>query len=303
MQPSSDIGIVVIGRNEGERLRACLASVTAPGRCVVYVDSGSTDASLELARSFGAEIVALDPALRFTAARARNAGFARLRSLRRDIALVQFIDGDCELASRWLDEAAAALERDPAVAVVCGRRRERRPAASPYNQLCDMEWDTPVGEAASCGGDAMMRAHIFEQVGGFSPDLIAGEEPDLCHRLRRDGWKIRRLPFEMTLHDAAMTRLSQWWRRNRRSGYASAEAWRRRGREEPELLRRVLSDLVWALPPAWLFWPLLWWRVFRRRGALYATHIVAGKLPHFQGQADFWLDRWRGRSGVLIEYK
>jgi glycosyltransferase involved in cell wall biosynthesis len=47
----SQVGLVIIGRNEGERLRRCLASVGAGGCDVVYVDSGSTDGSSEVARS------------------------------------------------------------------------------------------------------------------------------------------------------------------------------------------------------------------------------------------------------------
>ena len=41
----SQLGIVTIGRNEGERLRRCLSSVVGRGMPVVYVDSDSTDGS------------------------------------------------------------------------------------------------------------------------------------------------------------------------------------------------------------------------------------------------------------------
>ena len=93
-------GIVVIGRNEGERLKRCLQSLpkSAP---VVYVDSGSTDGSDLWAREFGAELVRLDPATPFTAARARNAGFRRLTEITPHTSFVQFVDGDCELAGDW----------------------------------------------------------------------------------------------------------------------------------------------------------------------------------------------------------
>ena len=37
------VGLVAIGRNEGERLRACLASARGAAQRLVYVDSGSTD--------------------------------------------------------------------------------------------------------------------------------------------------------------------------------------------------------------------------------------------------------------------
>ena len=62
------LGVVAIGRNEGERLRRCLNSVVGRGHTVVYVDSGSTDGSTELARELGADVVELDLSLPFTMA-------------------------------------------------------------------------------------------------------------------------------------------------------------------------------------------------------------------------------------------
>src|SRR5207248_7579001 len=123
----------------------------------------------------------------------------------------------------WLERAEQELKVRPEVAVVCGRRRERFPEGSVYNRLCDMEWDTPVGEAESCGGDAMMRVKAVRATGGYRAALIAGEEPELCLRLREAGWKVLRLDAEMTLHDAAMTRFGQWWKRAVRAGHAFAE--------------------------------------------------------------------------------
>ncbi|WP_118857251.1 glycosyltransferase family 2 protein [Sphingomonas mesophila] len=303
MTAETRIGAVVIGRNEGERLETCLRSVIHGADLVVYVDSGSSDGSVELARGLGVDVVELDTAGPFTAARGRNAGFKRIIDLAPATRHVQFIDGDCELREGWMAAASAFLAEQPDVAVACGRLRERYPEASPYNRLCDMEWDTPVGEIEACGGIAMMRADAFATSTGFAEDLIAGEEPDLCFRLRQAGWRIIRLDTEMALHDAAMHRIGQWWQRARRSGYADLEAYRRRGSQVPRLRRKVWSNLLWALPPAWLLWPLLWIRVSRKRGALYATHIVVGKLPNFLGQASFLMHRLRGSRPALIEHK
>ena len=205
MAPDPRIAAVAIGRNEGERLRRCLASMQGRVGRIVYVDSGSTDGSLDAAAAAGAQVVSLDLALPFTAARARNEGFALLGH--EAPAYVQFVDGDCELQPGWLETASAFLDNHPDVAAVCGRRRERHPGQSLYNRLIDCEWDTPVGETRACGGDVLMRRDAFRAVGGFDPALIAGEEPELCVRLRAAGWRIWRLDAEMTLHDAAITRL------------------------------------------------------------------------------------------------
>src|SRR5579864_8939667 len=189
----SEVGVIAIGRNEGERLRRCLASVVGRGMPVVYVDSRSTDGSVELARSLGADVVELDLSLPFSAARARNAGVERLATIAPDARLVQFVDGDCEVGDGWIERAAAELNDRSDVAVVCGRRRERFPDASIYNRLADLEWDTPVGEVKSCGGDAMMRLDAFHAAGGFDATVVAGEEPELCQRLRARGWKVLRI--------------------------------------------------------------------------------------------------------------
>ncbi|MBO9623886.1 MAG: glycosyltransferase [Sphingomonas sp.] len=295
---TADAGFVVIGRNEGARLALCIASVMRATDKIIYVDSGSTDDSLDLVRSKGIRTIELNPSQPFTAARARNAGAAWLEENYPGLAFIHFIDGDCELVDGWLARAIEQMEAESDLGVVCGRRRERNPNASPYNRLCDFEWNTPIGVADTCGGDALFRASAFRAAGGFSAELIAGEEPDLCQRVRAAGWRIRRMDQEMTVHDAGMTRFAQWWQRNRRSGYATAEALTRRGAKNPRIWREVLSNVLWALPVAWPFWPLLWLRICARKGPFVASYLTLGKLPHLQGQVDYWRSR-----RVLIEYK
>jgi GT2 family glycosyltransferase len=324
---STAIGVVVIGRNEGERLERCLASLVGVADKIVYVDSGSTDGSVQMAQGLGVEVVALDMTQPFTAARARNAGFQCLQLLLPDMLYVQFVDGDCEVVAGWLLQARTFLDEHPAVAVVCGRRRERFPQRSIYNLLCDLEWDTPIGEAQACGGDALMRADAFAAMGGFRPELIAGEEPELCVRLRAAGWKIWRLAEEMTLHDAAMIRFGQWWQRTQRGGHAFAEgAFLHGAAPERHWLRESRRAWLWGLgiPAAtavlslllgWLglllllVYPLQVVRLARRgqRSArenwLQAGLLVLGKFPEMLGQSKFLLSRLGARKASLIEYK
>ncbi|PSB22515.1 glycosyl transferase [filamentous cyanobacterium CCP1] len=327
----SRVGLVAIGRNEGERLRQCLTSALAQQVAqVVYVDSGSTDNSVKMARSLGVEVVELDLSTPFTAARARNAGFARLVELNSALEFVQFVDGDCELVTGWIDRAQQELDTYPEVAVVCGRRRERYPEQSIYNRLCDIEWDTPIGEAKACGGDAMMRVAVVQQVGGFNPTLIAGEEPELCVRIRQQGWKVRRVDAEMTLHDAQMFRFSQWWKRVLRAGHAYAEgAYLHGGSPERHWVKESRSIWLWGLflplgaiglsgiTHGWSLlllaaYLLTTYRIYQygsHRGwkaqdaSLYALSCVIGKFPNALGQIKFYWNRWLGKTNQLIEYK
>ncbi len=261
------IGVVVIGRNEGERLLRCLDSVRGIGPAVVYVDSASTDTSVAEARSRGAEVVELDLARPFTAGRARNEGFDRLLQRWPSVELVQFVDGDCEIVDRWIESAASHLRSHPQVVSVCGRRKERFPEASVYNALCDIEWNTPVGVAESTGGDFMTRAAEFRSVGGFNPGLIAGEEPELCYRIRQRGGEIHRIDALMTLHDAAMTRFAQWAKRTSRAGYAYAARAAVHWGDGSRYCVRENARIV--------FWALLFPAVCVSAGAVYWQAIPA----------------------------
>lgn len=321
------IGVVVIGRNEGERLRKCFQSVIRPDRYVVYVDSGSSDGSVDLASSMGVDCVPLDLNTPFTAARARNAGFSRLHALCPQVRYVQFVDGDCEIAPEWIAQAARFLDTQPGVAIVCGRRRERFPERSIYNRLCDIEWAIPAGEIRACGGDALMRAGAFHEAGGYNPTLIAGEEPELCVRLRAAKWKIWCIDEPMTMHDAAMIRFNQWWQRTKRAGYAFAEGAALHGAPpERHWVKESRSALAWGLaipvatvvcalafgPVSFLFLmiyplqimrlalrgraeqPIRWWRAF---------FLVIGKFPEMLGGMKYQANRRLQKRPTLIEYK
>jgi len=321
-----NVGVVVIGRNEGERLKRCLESLAGITGRMVYVDSGSTDGSVEMARAMGVEAVGLDMRVPFTAARARNEGFRRLRELAPDLACVQLVDGDCEIVAGWLESAVGFLDAHGEVAAVCGRLRERYPEQSIYNMLCDIEWDTPVGEARACGGNMLIRAAAFEQVCGFRADLIAGEEPELCIRLRAAGWRIWRLDQEMALHDTAMTRFGQWWKRSQRAGYAYTEGALLHGAPpERHYVREARRSLVWgvllpvfvlvsaSLDPLFLglllVYPLQVFRIAIRskltgsKAWWRAAFLVLGRFPEGLGQLNFLLNRILRRRGTLVEYK
>ena len=321
--------IVVIGRNEGERLRISLSSAFAQCPRVVYVDSGSTDGSPSLARSSGAEVVELAPTSPYTAARARNAGFAFACLQIDNLELVHFLDGDCELAQGWLPLAERALASDSGVAAVFGRRRELHPERSVFSRICDIEWDGPVGEVKAFGGDVLLRAAVFREAGGFDDTLIAGEDPELSVRIRRKGWRIVRLDAAMTMHDAQLTRFGQWWMRSVRTGHAYAEgAWMHGRSPERHWLRETISIACWgALLPllclglaavspaaalaAALLYPLYSMRIYRRSrrslnsadARLYAFACVVAKFPQALGVLRFLFGRLLGRRSRLIEYK
>ena len=319
-------GAVVIGRNEGDRLTRCLDSLLHAS-AVVYVDSDSSDGSVQMARNRGVDVVELDLSVPFTAARARNAGFEHLRKLFPDLQYVQFVDGDCELIEGWTSAALSFLESKHEVVAVCGRLRERYPERSIYNWLCDKEWDRPIGEVCSFAGNVMIRVNALQAVGGYREDVIAGEEDELSVRLRARSWRIWRISHEMALHDAAMMHFGQWWRRCFRAGYAFAQGAHLHG-ASPE------RHFVWESRRAWILGLLLplvcivtgvffhpfGWIVFllyplqflhktihnsgplRDRTRLALFQLLA-TFPESLGQTIFFRDRLLRRRPQLIEHK
>ena len=322
---SQRVAFVVIGRNEGERLGQSLRTLRAVSDQVVYVDSGSTDGSVALARNLGAIAIELDDSAPHTAARGRNAGFREARERFPACEYVQFIDGDCILEPGWLESATEFLDSNPKAAVACGRRIEAHPDESFYNRLIDEEWDTPIGRADYSGGDALVRASAFEQIGGFRPELKAGEEPEMTTRLRAEGWEIWRIDAPMTIHDARIHRFGQWWTRSVRGGYGYAEVWSTTG----QLPRRVFDAQLrraffWTLglplvvmvvalivrePLLLLALPAIYGaqilRIAVRRGLSLrsvqsAAMILLAKLPESIGALSYFLGP---KSNRLADYK
>lgn len=328
---SKTIGVVVIGRNEGDRLVRSLDSVVTESRPVIYVDSGSTDSSCKVARDRKVEVVELDMSIPFTAARARNAGFERLWEKHPEVEYVQFIDGDCEVVKGWIEAAAETLDTHPEVVAVCGWRRERHPECSIYNRICDVEWRIgSVGETLSFAGDVMLRAKALASVRGYNPTVIAGEEPELCVRLRQQGWKILRIDVNMTLHDADMHRLPQWWQRAKRCGHAYAQVSYLHGLSpEGQFVKEVRRAWVWGviiplgalmlmLPThgislvAFGRYPLTALRTTyktRKQGFSWRDSIAWGlscavsAFPEAFGVIKFHSDRLRKKQHQIIEYK
>jgi glycosyltransferase involved in cell wall biosynthesis len=327
----SRVACVVIGRNEGERLRRCLESVLAECANIVYVDSASTDGSASLAERLGVETIRLTEAEPLSAARGRNAGFFHATATTPSLEYVQFVDGDSELAPGWLAAGMMELDRIPAAAAACGRIREKHPGRSIYNSLYEMEWVHAPGDIEWWGGTAMFRVSAFRNVGGFDPTLIAGEDSDLYARLRARGHRVRSIAHDMAIHDADITRFSAWWMRNVRTGHAYAEA-KSRHPDSPAMRsgKAVRSIAFWGfwLPCLSLSlaaptlgvsllasaggYPALLVRVYRtmrERGfsrasaRLYATFCVLGKFPQAFGMLRHRVLERRGRRSALIEYK
>jgi glycosyltransferase involved in cell wall biosynthesis len=324
-----NLSVVIIGRNEGERLERCILSAQAinywSASEILYVDSGSTDGSLELAARLGATVLPLPPGP-FTAARARNFGWRHATG-----EIILFLDGDTILNADFPIAALEKLREDESYAAAWGHRREISPCRSNYIRILDLDWVYPPGETPFFGGDVLIRRAVLEQVNGFDETLIAGEEPEMCRRIRSQGWRIQHIDVPMTLHDLAITRFSQYWRRSQRAGFAyAAVSTRFRGTAEPfwadEVSRNQQRGIFWIASPILCFilsvllvspWPIVLWILllvamaartaysYRWKPAnwqtlfLYGLHSHLQQIPIYSGQLQFA----RNRNKALMEYK
>ncbi|CAM2064270.1 Glycosyltransferase family 2 protein [Sulfidibacter corallicola] len=321
------VSVIIIGRNEGERLIRCITSVKDmdfdPEQYeIIYVDSGSTDASVDQAQKLGARVIELDTD-KPTAAKGRNAGCGAAQA-----PLLFFLDGDTIVEPSFLSQAAAFLEEHDDVAAVSGFRKEIHPEASIYNRILDLEWLHHPGYSQYCGGDTVMRKEALEQAGGYKEDLIAGEEPELCHRIRSNGWKIYTIEAMMTGHDLNISKFAGYWKRCYRAGHAYAEvakltAGETFGRESKHNWVQSLVYMgaaiallallkLWALIPIALGYAVLvarnitknrWRKLPFGTLLLYGMHAHLVWMPVMCGQIQYHLNRMRNRGGKIIEYK
>lgn len=327
----NQIGAVVIGRNEGDRLRLCLTSILGQVDSIVYVDSGSTDGSVELAKSLNIEVVELDLTIPFTAARARNAGFQHLTTVNPQLKYVQFVDGDCEILPGWIEIAAHTLENDSQIVAVCGWRQECYPKHSLYNTICNIEWRMgSVGIISSFGGDVMIRSEAFKKAQGYNNSVIAAEDDELSVRLRQNNGQLVRIARNSTKHDANMYHIWQWWKRAKRCGYGYAQVFSLHGKPpESKFAKEMLRALLWGLIfPLSIFlllypthglvsiillrYPLTALRVSystRQQGFLWSDSFAWGVscsvsvFPEIVGICKFYFDRLQNQQHQIIEYK
>lgn len=274
---AASISVVVVARNEEQRIGACIASLAAQDLAefeVILVDDGSTDATVSLARETLPGLHVISSPTR-SISRNRDIGW---RAARGD--LIAFLDADCIAPRHWLSTLARAAEATGAAAVGGGNVPPEE--TSPHYDALRLMLDTFVGSRGSVQGkvpmtgafvrhlpglNVMFRREALERVGGYDPRFARmAEDEDLSIRLTDLGWKLWVEPGATVVHRQRADLAS--WTRNMRA-YGRGRTW---------LLRRhpnVVSPLFLIPPVALALFPL-----YLAMIAIYAGFVaVAGGRP------------------------
>ncbi len=333
MPPS--LSVVVIGRNEGLKLARCLESVLAmdypaDGTELLYVDSASSDDSVEIARRYRARLIRLHGEYLCPAA-ARDEGW---RQSSGDYVL--FCDGDCAMEPDFVRQALPHFE-DPLTGCVFGTVRERQPEGCFYRRMNQEFWINvrQYGPGPLIGGTHLWRRDLLEKLDGFNRKLLTMENADLGQRLSGDGFQTWHVPYPMSVHDLGSMTFADFARRAFRNGYGhllylctAGGSWRAIC-SNPEV-RTPLTDALfllvaatgglllviqrsgWAAP--WIGVSLalsvavpMWRARTKKRGLLlrlaYGLH-EAVRIPAFAyGQLAFLVDKPRRRTRYPVDWR
>lgn len=284
------ISVVLVSYNSARWLAECLdalAAQTYPARELIVVDNASTDDSARLlAQQF--------PHLRLIVNRV-NVGFAAGTNLGIRLAqgaAVATLNPDTRVEPDYLERLAAPLA-DPRVGasaplMLSMENPGRVDAAGIRIDPLGFAWNRGAGQAArafqtpgrvfgACGGAALYRRAMLDEVGLFDEDFFAFyEDADLAWRAHRAGWQTQFVPGARVYHahGASFGRVSP-----RKTYLLSRNRWW-------TVMKNSDPGFFWAFMPARLAADLL---------ALAKAAAQGQFAPAWTGRRD----AWAGRAAML----
>jgi GT2 family glycosyltransferase len=218
----TDLTFVIIGKNAAASISTVIESVLAgkPAHLaseVLYVDSASTDCTIEIVRRYPVTILQLDPRQPLCAAAGRFIGSRHASG-----EYICFLDSDMKLVAGWLEKALAAVEQDSRIAAITGVVIDTTPGANQdeCRVVSDSAWHGQLADVPCVGGAALFRRSLLQSVGGWNPYMVSEEEPEVCLRLRASGYRIVRLNLPIACHySPPLNRISTLLARRKRRLY------------------------------------------------------------------------------------
>ena len=217
------ISVIVCTRNGSPTLRQCLAALgrqSYANREVIVIDDGSIDDTPEIAKSFSF--------VRYVRQEPGGLSIARNRGAREATGeILAYTDDDCIPDEDWLLHLSTAYD-DPAWVAAGGpnippparNMIEAVVAAAPGAPTHVLLNDEEAEHLPGC--NFSVRKDALERIGGFHDEFTtAGDDVDICWRLRAAKGKLRFVPSAMVWHHRRTT-VRGYLRQQ--SGYGTAEA-------------------------------------------------------------------------------
>jgi GT2 family glycosyltransferase len=216
------ISVVVCSYNGAATLRDCcngLVALDYPDFEVIVVDDGSSDATAAIASEYGFRVISTD---NHGLSSARNTGWQAATG-----EIVVYTDDDASPDPHWLRYLARTFSAGDFAGV--GGPNIPPPnscttaacvARAPGNPNHVLISDREAEHIPGC--NSAFRRDALEAVGGFDPQFrVAGDDVDLCWRIRDRGWRLGFSPAAMVWHHRRKS-VKAFWRQQR--GYGRAEA-------------------------------------------------------------------------------
>ena len=205
------ISVVIPVKDGGEALRRCLEAIgsqeVADEVELVVVDSGSTDGTQDLVRSFGGRVHEIPPGS-FNHGETRNVG-ARLASGEITVFTVQ---DALPVDDRWLEELTRPLRRESSLAGTYARHIpydsapphqrfyiEHRYGPAPRMQRASTTEELTAATVLFSNVSSAIRRSLLEEF-PFASDIVVGEDLEWCGRVLLAGYEVAYVPEAVVRH-------------------------------------------------------------------------------------------------------
>lgn len=200
------VSFIVIGKNEAKNLNKCFSSIkfaikenSLENTEIIYVDSNSSDNSIEIAKRYKVEKIILLTSI-MNAAIARNIGASYALGK-----ILVFLDGDMEINRFFLGKA---INNGILVHPLIGGRVLDR-LIDEDGQICSDEihhnkeksYFKPI-----TGGAFIINTNLWRAIEGMDNRFSCGEDPELGLRLAQKGVLLKCLPFIFVIHNDNKTK-------------------------------------------------------------------------------------------------
>lgn len=201
------VSVIIPVHNRPEEIEACLMSLNHLDYPddkleVIVVDDASDDGTADVVELFDVKLISSTENRQ--APSCRNLGAESAKG-----ELLAFLDSDCTVSSSWLKELVPAF-RDAEVGAVGGR-------IDSYFTTTDLDRYEQVNSSLIMGRhdkrsdkrqnffyvpscNLIVRKMLFDSLNGFNPDLVVGEDVDLCWRIQDSGSSVEFRPDGTVFH-------------------------------------------------------------------------------------------------------